>query len=842
MSRRIWMLALPLAVAAAGCDLSGNGLYLSSCDAGTLAGAQCPAAGTATSAAGGSSSGGSSGASTGGSGASTGSAESSGSSSGGTLGSTSSGASSGSGTSGSKAGTSSSGSGSSSSGSSAGSSTSGGSSGSTGGSSSGGTTGGTPTWSPSWLSLLAGAPGSPGSNAGTGDVALFKSASDVAADGAGHLFVGDTGNDTIRELDLTTGLVTTVAGQPGVAGFADGIGSAATFNGPSWLAYDGQGHLYIVDGGNETIRRLTLATGQVTTVAGTVGLGGCVLGTGTGAQFNGLGRMVHDGNHTLYVAVEFCQYFVAIDTNSWVVTKVAGNGTCGYVDGPAAQAEFGYAGAVAGVFDDPDGGPGTLYTADQGPCGGQTIRKIDLSTQTVSTISGASGQQGSTDGVGPAARFEHAGTVVYDHDGGLYVGDQDALRRIDLATLDVTTVAGAALTPGSNDGDGTSARFDNLSGLSMGLTGPLFLVDQSGGEIREYVPAGGAVTTVAGAPGASGSADSDVGTARLTTPYGTAFDGKQTLFVGDIGDHTVKQIDIATGATTLLAGSPGQAGSVDGTGSGALFAEPGHLLYDPDLYQGDGGLLVVDGPDSETLRTVDVASGAVVTVAGTVSQGGCPSGTALGVGPAAQFNALGQVAYDGKGHLYAADTFCFSVAEIDTATWTATKIAGAGQSCAYADGPASQAEFSYAGNLTGAFSGTGPGVLYLVDSGASFCSGSGGTVRKLDLSTLTVSTRAGTPGVLGSADGVGAAASFHHPGAVAYDGVGSLFISDGDSTVRKLDLATNLVTTVLGVAGRSGVVLGPAPGGLEGPVDLLVAPGPTLIVPDQDANVVFLAR
>src|SRR5262249_9768156 len=87
-------------------------------------------------------------------------------------------------------------------------------------------------------------------------------------DGAGNLFVSDYSNATIRKLALATGEVTTVAGKPGTTGSDDGVGSLARFNRPEGLAMDGMGSLFITEFGNYTIRKLALATGQVPTVAG----------------------------------------------------------------------------------------------------------------------------------------------------------------------------------------------------------------------------------------------------------------------------------------------------------------------------------------------------------------------------------------------------------------------------------------------------------------------------------------------------------------------------------------------------------------------------------------------
>jgi len=114
------------------------------------------------------------------------------------------------------------------------------------------------------VSLLAGSPGLSGGNDGTGGMALFSQPSGVAVDAAGNVYVADTVNSTIRKV-TPAGVVTTIAGVAGTAGFGDGAGASALFNQPLGLVPDGSGGLYVVDTGNAAIRRLD-ASGMVTTL------------------------------------------------------------------------------------------------------------------------------------------------------------------------------------------------------------------------------------------------------------------------------------------------------------------------------------------------------------------------------------------------------------------------------------------------------------------------------------------------------------------------------------------------------------------------------------------------
>jgi hypothetical protein len=109
------------------------------------------------------------------------------------------------------------------------------------------------------------------------------------------LYVADTGNQTIRKVVVATGAVTTLAGMAGLTGGTDGIGTVARFYGLTGLALDGTGNLYIADAGNSTLRKVVVATGAVTTLAGSLGLPGSTDGIGTAARFNHPAGMAIDG-------------------------------------------------------------------------------------------------------------------------------------------------------------------------------------------------------------------------------------------------------------------------------------------------------------------------------------------------------------------------------------------------------------------------------------------------------------------------------------------------------------------------------------------------------------------
>jgi sugar lactone lactonase YvrE len=692
---------------------------------------------------------------------------------------------------------------------------------------------------------LAGGSGTETDAGGSGDMALLNNPSGIAFDDIGNLYIADNSNNVLRMFDVATGVMTTLAGS-GSAANVDGIGTAASFNGPNGLAYDGHGHLFVTDS-DVVIREVDLASGMVTTVAGTSNQGGCSLGTGAAARFNGLGSPASDRNGHLFVAVTFCFSVVEFDTATWAETLVAGsndtNAICAYADGIGAAAQFSYAGSV--TYD----GAGNLYVIDSGApfCGntGNTLRRINVASQAVTTLAGVAGQSGSTDGVGAAARFNQPGSLQFvplgsTAAGSIYVDDglNDTLRRVDLATNAVTTVAGAVGQPGTADGPALSARIQSVGSFAFDGASALFFDDPTESTVRRFDLAADRIVTVSGAAAVPSLRDSNIGTARFNSPVGTAFDGSTFLYVSDTGTNTIQRVNVATGDVNLYAGT-GAATNVDGPVAAAAFDGPNHMTYDGSRY-----LYVAQADD--VIRQIDLVNNTVATVAGTHNDGNCAS---TGVGPTATFNALGDMVADGQGHLYVTDVFCFSVIELDTTTWQQSVLAGSNNTnsiCAYGDGPALSASFSYASGIAS----DGQGHLYLADSGAGFCSGSGHTIRKVDLATNTVTTIAGAAGQRGSTDGLGTAARFNAPATLAFvpnvggPGPGTLFVADtGNDTVREIDLSTFQVTTPIGIAGVTTLATGLLPGGLDNPPqEMAVGPGPSLLLSDSSSNLVLLAR
>lgn len=345
----------------------------------------------------------------------------------------------------------------------------------------------------------------------------------------------------------------------------------------------------------------------------------------------------------------------------------------------------------------------------------------------------------------------------------------------------------------SADGTASAARFNSLANVTSDGTN-LYVADVKNHTIRKVVIASGVVTTLAGSNGNSGTTNGTGSEARFKTPYGITTDGIN-LYVTDSGNNTIRKVVIATGDVTTLAGSAGASGSADLNGSAAKFNLPTGITS-------DGTNLYVADTNNNTIRKVVIATGAVTTLG--VSSGGSSGSSFLfstftsasRSGFRAKFRLPFGITTDGT-NLYVTNAGNNSLFKVGIASGELTPLAvstsGSSISSLFsamtsANGAGSAAQFKQPGGV--AFDGTN---LYVADKGNN-------TIRKLVMATNEVTTLAGTAGTSGSTDGIGSTALFKAPTGILIDGA-NLYVADtGSNTIRKIVMSTGEVTTLAGKA------------------------------------------
>lgn len=406
------------------------------------------------------------------------------------------------------------------------------------------------------VTTLAGALES-GSIDGTGSAARFRALQRITTDGT-NLFVTD--GYTIRKVIIASGLVTTYVGSDNLSGSSDGIGSAVRFNGPIGITTDGI-NLYVADSGNNTIRKVTLASAVVTTMAGSAGINGLPIEASSSAMFKNPLGITTDGAN-LYVTDTSNNIIVKVVIATGAVTTLAGSaGLSGSIDGTGSAARFN---GPMGITTDGV----NLYVTDTN---NQTIRKVVIKSGTVTTLAGYAGATGSIDGTGSAARFNTPAGLTTDGT-NLYMADSGngIIRQVVITTGRVTTLAGSAGSFGSADGTATTAQFFFPTGITTDQTN---LYVTAANTVRKVVIATGAVSTLAGSYGWGGSTDGAGSSARFSGPkMGITTDGIN-LYVTDSDNQTIRKVAIATGVVTTLTGSAG-------TNSEVLFRNPTSITTD----------------------------------------------------------------------------------------------------------------------------------------------------------------------------------------------------------------------------------------------------------------------
>jgi len=354
----------------------------------------------------------------------------------------------------------------------------------------------------------------------------FLSADSIFIDKKDDIYIISTfAGSIIQKINRSTNTVTLFAGEPKAA-LVDGSGKLARFNGPSGLALDAKGALYIADTANNCIRRID-NNGNVTTYAGT-GKNGCKNGTRLQAQFSSPKSLAFDKAGNLLIANTNCHTIQKIDA-SGNVTTLAGSRGAGAKDGPAAVASFRY------PYDLTIHPNGDIYVSDTF---NYKIRKI-TPAGIVSTFAGT-GQRGLKNTTRLSATFNQPKGLAFDKLGNLFVvdGRNHTIRKIDTSGK-VTTFAGSG-RKGWKDGSHSIAQFSDPNDIAFTSKGELLVIDSGNHRIRK-VTSNGDVSTIVGS-GVRGHKDGNGQNVHLSFPEGIAIGKHGHIYISDNQGHRIRKI------------------------------------------------------------------------------------------------------------------------------------------------------------------------------------------------------------------------------------------------------------------------------------------------------------
>lgn len=510
--------------------------------------------------------------------------------------------------------------------------------------------------------------------------ATLNGPTSVAIDATGNLFIADFNNSAVRKVDLT-GTMSQVAGS-GTGGFSGdgGPATSAQLSQPYALTLDAAGNLYITDTGNNRIRKIN-TSGAISTMAG-AGLSSPPNNNGPALQANldkpvGIAR---DASGNFYVS-EMMSHTIRKISSTGIITAFAGTGTAAFAGdgGPADSAKLSSPHAI--VSD----ALGNLWIADTG---NNRIRKIGAN-DTIATVAGTGTSSFAGDG-GPAmgAQFNKPSGMAIDKNGSLHIADaaNHRIRKITQAGT-VSTVAGSGVQGMAGDGgSAVAAALNQPSSIVFDTTGNLFIADAGNNRIRK-VDTNGIITTVAGTGAAGYAGDGGPAlSAKLNFPAGIAVDKAGNMFIADTYNNRVRYID-SSGDIYNLAGS-GVFG-FSGEGTSAIYAKMKHPL---GVTVDTAGNIYITDTGNNCVRKVE-SNGLIYTVAGTGGSFGF-----MGDGGAATdalFDQPASTMLDQAGNMYIADAGNNRIRKVNT-SGTVNTIAGSSLAGMFGGdgGPAVQAKLN----------------------------------------------------------------------------------------------------------------------------------------------------
>jgi len=353
-------------------------------------------------------------------------------------------------------------------------------------------------------------------------------------------------------------LINTIAGS-GTAGYSGDGGMAvnAQVNNPFGVALDASGNVYIADAANNCIRMLNMTTGIISTIAGN----GTAGATGDGglaiaAELNNPTGVAVDAAGNVYVADQANNKVRKIAVATGVITTIAGNGTAGYSGDGAAAASAELSSPYSVALDAGD----NVYIAD---AGNNRIREINVSTGNISSVAGSTavGGFGGDGGLATVATLNHPMGVALDASGNIYIADtyNGRIREVNIGSGKISTVAGNGTTA-FVAGLATATGLNLPTGVALDASSNIYIADANNNLVEMVTISSGDIAAVAGTGTAGYNGDCITPTtSEVNNATGVAVDASGNIYIADSGNQRIREIAqpcSGTPAVATISGSP----------------------------------------------------------------------------------------------------------------------------------------------------------------------------------------------------------------------------------------------------------------------------------------------
>lgn len=518
----------------------------------------------------------------------------------------------------------------------------------------------------------------------------------ITVDNKGNIYIADSGNNRVRRIDASTGLIYTIAGDGRRTSLGDeNLARDASLRFPAGIVRDTQGNIFVSD--ISRIRKINTITGIITTVAGKISSGyGGDGNVASEAQFSSINGLAIDSKNNLYICDRLNRRIRKIDAETNIITTIAGGGNT-VSDNPILATDAKIELPTKVTLDNENN---VYFTCEH------QIKKIEVSTGLISTIAGTGDEGFSGDGgLAINAQLNRPNGIAIDSNNNIYIADNKRIRKIDANTKIITTVAGG----------GTHTWLDiNLPANHTKLLQPRDVVIDKDGDI--YITDGSTIRKI------------NVGTGILTKIAGTINEGYARGYSGDGGQAIQASLDSPQGIAVM----------------------------GDELYIADTG--------NDCIRKINLTSGIITTIK--------------------DIQYPIKLATDEEHNFYVIGSYSRNITKINIVNNTTTIIAGSGTSEIKGDSVlASEANVGHPRDL-------------VLDKKGNLYFTSPGFVRKVNLKTNLISTIAGNGTQGFSGDGGLATNAQINAYGIAVDSSGNVYTS-GSSRIRKIDIVTGIISTVI---------------------------------------------